>query len=342
MSNSRISQHSVLDLARLECSGFVKAARAEGRTQRLSGWADGIEVLRVGPIIYLPEFGISIVDGSCPEECIGYPAHLDMRLGIDRTNLDSPPKRIFELESSQWRDEEVAILGNPFSHVFGHWIEELFKVIILESVGFSGRYVLPSWYSSNYIESLELLNIQNDRICKTDRPTTFRNGILTTNLILPKIDKYPGVAVRLRELLFDAIGETTGGPERLWAVRGSSANGRKLINEEEIEDRARHYGFEIVDYATLSFRDQIALDRGAKVLAGPHGSALLHSAFLPDRSTLMELHSPNYVNTSIIFCCIFRHRYFQLVGFHTPGYPYAYGQDINIDMRHLDLAMSSL
>ena len=198
MNRSGRLPSGVIDLNQVECRKFFDVAGGATPTYKLSGWADGIAIARVGSITYLPEYGVPIVDGFCPEESIGYAAHLDLRLGANRSNFDSLSQRIVEPDSIELRDEEAAILGNPFSHVFGHWLEELFRVVILESVGFSGSYVLPSWYSPNYTESLEVLRIPHDRILKIDRPTTFRNGILTSNPILLTINQFPKVAVRLR------------------------------------------------------------------------------------------------------------------------------------------------
>ena len=45
-----------------------------------------------------------------------------------------------------------------------------------------------------------------------------------------------------------------------------------------------------VDFSTLSFEDQIAVDVTSDVLIGPHGAGLMHNIFMPDRATLIELH----------------------------------------------------
>ena len=44
-----------------------------------------------------------------------------------------------------------------------------------------------------------------------------------------------------------------------------------------------------VDFSTLSFEDQIAIDATSDVLIGPHGAGLMHNIFMPDRAALIEL-----------------------------------------------------
>ena len=44
-----------------------------------------------------------------------------------------------------------------------------------------------------------------------------------------------------------------------------------------------------VDFSTLSFEDQIAVDVTSDVLIGPHGAGLMHNIFMPDRAALVEL-----------------------------------------------------
>ena len=43
-------------------------------------------------------------------------------------------------------EEATCILGKHLFHVFGHWIEELLKVVVLEAFGFDGYYVFASGF----------------------------------------------------------------------------------------------------------------------------------------------------------------------------------------------------
>jgi len=47
--------------------------------------------------------------------------------------------------------------------------------------------------------------------------------------------------------------------------------------------------FRDVDFSTLSFKEQIAVDVTTDVMIGPHGAGLMHNVFMPDRAGLIEL-----------------------------------------------------
>ena len=44
-----------------------------------------------------------------------------------------------------------------------------------------------------------------------------------------------------------------------------------------------------VDFSTLSFEEQIAMDVTTDIMIGPHGAGLMHNIFMPDRAALIEL-----------------------------------------------------
>ena len=74
--------------------------------------------------------------------------------------------------------------------------------------------------------------------------------------------------------------------------------GRVFADEEALEAVIRrqsaHLGhFEVLDLATLSFRDQLEKLRSTNVLIGAHGAGLMHVIFLADEAVLVEIH-PSY------------------------------------------------
>ena len=81
-------------------------------------------------------------------------------------------------------------------------------------------------------------------------------------------------------------------PERVYFSRAAIPR-RPLRNEPEIEALFAEHGFEIVRPETHPFETQVALARGAKLIAGPAGSAMHLAALAPPSTRLLILCSPN-------------------------------------------------
>lgn len=64
---------------------------------------------------------------------------------------------------------------------------------------------------------------------------------------------------------------------------------RKLMNEMEIEEIFKKYGFQSLDPAKISFREQINLFSSARIIAGPSGAGLVNMIFASDAANLLIL-----------------------------------------------------
>ena len=92
-------------------------------------------------------------------------------------------------ENTKTIDDSVCIISNIFAHNFFHFIEELYKVIILERLGFDGKYVLSTMPSRlaeclpNFtLEFLTMLGVKSERILYCNQPTIFRKAWFTTHI----------------------------------------------------------------------------------------------------------------------------------------------------------------
>jgi len=205
-----------LDLGRLRCAKIAETSRDGAAVGKLAGWAAGVEVFKVRDVLYAPEFGLPVCDdGFVPEEAINYGSHLDVRLGraVDdgQSRADGPLLPLANLDRSH---HEVCILGNIYSKNFGHWMEELLKVVLLEEFGFDGHYVFPTWYPRFAHEALALLGIEPDRILLVDRPVVYKAGFFTTTISHFRAHRFPAVIRRLRDHLYEAAGTGLGPSKR--------------------------------------------------------------------------------------------------------------------------------
>ena len=126
---------------------------------------------------------------------------------------------------------------------------------------------------------------------------------------------------------------------------------RRILNEDELlPTLIGHYGFLVVDLEEMSFADQILTFARASTIIGPHGAGLANLAFASPHSKVLEIFSPNYVNTCFwIITQILGQRYGYVVG-EGPRPPKGTDpglgrQDITVDVtsvfRTLDLLLSS-
>lgn len=336
-----------LNLNGLRCTSVLRSARHQHpsavSSERLSD-GEMIECTASSDVLYIPELGIQILaDGSLPIEGIIEPWNLDHEKRSSFHGLFKRYKRTF---TAGRYDEPVCVLANLYSRNFTHFIEELFKVIILERLGFEGKY-LTSGLPRFTDEFLALLGIDGSRIERSiSEPTVLREAYYPTNVHIGNISSYPSVLLELRRTLFGSIGSVSSPvSSRIWMERDSASEAqvRDLVNREEIEPLLKEYGFDRVDLADLPLREQLAISRDATVIAGIHGSAFAHTMFIRPRSTVIECFSPLYLNgSSYEICQVLDHDYRMIASRNASHEPYPYGTRVHVDPAQLQLALRGL
>ena len=180
-------------------------------------------------------------------------------------------------------DDVVCILSNAFSHVFYHWMIELYKVVILERFGFTGPYIKQdAWFS---VEWLRLLGISEERIIvDVIVPTRFTKAMFTTAISHLDVSLYSNVFFALRDMLLINSPNRSCFGSRLWLDRGRlCTENREIVNSNEVFDCIRSYGFQVVDMGDLPAAAQVEAARASNVIAGPHGSGA-YSQYVPERT----------------------------------------------------------
>jgi capsular polysaccharide biosynthesis protein len=227
-------------------------------------------------------------------------------------------------------------------------MEEMYKVTVLERMGFQGYYVLHS-LPEYPVGWLDLFGVAPDRIIRQlAGPTIFRSALFTTGFAHEDVSTFPGVFSELRDTILAAVPSDDARPasgRRLWLERGANTFGgaRDVVNAEEVRQCCDRYGFTAIDLGSLPARDQVAAVRDADVLAGPHGAALVHAMWLREHATVVECFSPKHNNPSIFeICRLLRHRYFQLVHYDMPFRPYNHGDNVLVDLSHLNLTFEEI
>ena len=80
---------------------------------------------------------------------------------------------------------------------------------------------------------------------------------------------------------------------RVYISRGDGA-GRRVVNERALLKALRPLGFEAVQLAGRSVREQAALFADASLIVGPHGAGLTNAVFAPPGAGMLELFPRSY------------------------------------------------
>jgi len=176
---------------------------------------------------------------------------------------------------------------------FFHWMmDSLPKVVIAEVCGFTGNYLIPSPLAAPWAaESLEILGISLDRVVHhTDAdirarrlfiPTYFSGYNAHHNAPFMKIYR-EAIRQKLQVLPHHV-------QERVLIARKPGTKVRRIVNQEEVIQTTKAFGFKPLYFEDLSLRDQLQQALSADAILGAHGAGLCHSLFMNERSTIIEL-----------------------------------------------------
>lgn len=207
--------------------------------------------------------------------------------------------------------EEALSLFSSCADNFWHWItEQLPRLYYAQKAGFNGVYIV-SKAGSFVMETLELLGVSKDRIKVASGIPRYRVRKL---LVPPKCEASSFLKdYDLYRFLDEKIAAPFRGQEpskKLFIVR---RNSRIVRNEEALQNLVQRYGFTTVCFDGLTLKDQLRLTVNAESIIGPHGAAFTHTLFMPNKSLVVELFSPNYVNPILSpINMLKRHRYYMV------------------------------
>lgn len=188
---------------------------------------------------------------------------------------------------------DAVVLTSRCHNNFWHWMmDSLPKVLIAESSGFGGEYVIPPpdvapWAS----ESLSLVGIPESRLVRlSGRPLAIERLYLPTYFCGYNAHVNRSFARGYRSWLLERLSRESGRQgRRILVGRPDSAIARRVVNQAELATTLKSDGFEHIYFERYSLREQVAIASEASVLVGGHGSGLLHLFFMPEDSLILEL-----------------------------------------------------
>jgi hypothetical protein len=188
---------------------------------------------------------------------------------------------------------------------FWHWVmESLIRVVTAQEAGFSGSCIIPAAAEKQTFvaDSLDMLGVSRDRILLYDGHPWHVECLMVPEPIKATHDlrHLPGLMDILRSKLMAACPRQTLPPRRIYIAREDQILERRVVNETELVDLIKSYGFERIVMEHLSLPEQICLMSNADALVTPHGSGMVHSLFMKPGSLVIELFSNQYVNPCML------------------------------------------
>ncbi len=194
----------------------------------------------------------------------------------------------------------VAVLSGLSGHIYFHWmVDVLPRIELLRRSGINlnqiDKFLVNSTHLSFQQKTLKQLGIPSDKILASDQ---FPH-IQANQLIVPSFPGYLGwlepwgIQFLRHTFLTSAIQAKSGYPERIYISR-NSAKHRRVLNETEVMETLKTFGFVSLQLESISLTEQVALFYHAKVIIAPHGSGLTNIVFCQPSAQIAEFVSPHY------------------------------------------------
>ena len=223
---------------------------------------------------------------------------------------------------------------------FWHWVMEfLVKVIMAESCGFTGYYILPRGLSFAPA-SLEILGVAPHRMVYPDGKAWWVERLYAPGLVKGyELEYYPWFMEQLREKFLKAAIHPSSPHEHVYISRNTQGRGRTVVNEDQLARLLDDYGFKRVVMEELSLKEQVGIVARARCLIGPHGAGMTHCLFMPPGSLVLELFAPTFINPCMLPVVDYlKHRYF-MVPSNVNEKPYPHGQNIEASIHTIDVTL---
>jgi hypothetical protein len=180
----------------------------------------------------------------------------------------------------------LLLIHNHWSAGYHHWLTEcLPKLRFLDS----RRYLVlvPADHPAFCEESLAYFRVAG--IVRIPRAYGVSATQVTTvgNPISGRFN--PSHMRWLRAKILAACGDSGRSPERIYISRRQERL-RRVVNEAEVSDLLRRYGFAIVEPDKLTFQQQAALFSRCRCLISIHGAGLTNCIFMPEGARVLELY----------------------------------------------------
>ena len=152
--------------------------------------------------------------------------------------------------------------------------------------------------AGRYVELFEHLGVQKHQLIMQENV-----WLRVEHLIFPSLHTFGHLHTPSRVLdmfrreALDALGPSEIPPKRLFLSRADTPR-RCIINEQEVFEKLKPYGFELVTPGDYTILEQIRLQQNAEWIVGSHGMGFATSLFSERPRGIVEAFSPNHLRNN--------------------------------------------
>lgn len=191
-------------------------------------------------------------------------------------------------------EEPCFLVGGDtnYYHNLINWIPRLF---LYEALNLNCKIVVNSSFSKRQLEVISsIFPYIKDKIVKVNKNIKFKCLYIPNFFLNPIHSPY---AIRnLRMRLFTLYREEIVQPlfPTKFIISRSDASTRKIVNEQELFESLKDFGFSLISLDKLTFIEQINLFYHAEMVISPHGASLTNLLWCNHRPRVVEIINEHY------------------------------------------------
>lgn len=190
-------------------------------------------------------------------------------------------------------ERKYLLTFNEWGHAHYHWFCDTLPRI------YSAKEFLKDYYlllpgNSPYIkeiglQTLELLGLYPKGIEFIE----YKEIIRAKQLSIVTHACMPGYSndLILRQIagsIFERLGQQMGRPFRKLYISREGATFRKVLNEGQVQEVVKHFGYEVIRFEDMTLREQMELMASARAVVSIHGAGLTNILFMQAGSNVLE------------------------------------------------------
>jgi hypothetical protein len=197
-------------------------------------------------------------------------------------------------------DYPALVVVDQWSSGYFHWLADaLTRLYMVRDRLNDTHLLLPDHYKRlEFVQSsLKPFNVRKVEYIDA-RETLLCKKLLLPMQTAPSGHYNEGFITGVRDLMVDFYGHSRDRrPKDRVYISRSNALKRNIVNEEEVIDVLKHFGFQILHSEHLSFAQQVKLLSGADYLVSNHGAGLANMLFMYAGGNVLELrHNADRIN----------------------------------------------
>ena len=273
-----------------KCSYYIRAVMASKNP------GDYLAIIKDGRIIKDTGSNMAVVssDGYLISE-----ASFQWNRGLLGSDQNAFLKQKGFTKPKRYQGKVFSLLaGGGATSYYYHWmVDSLPKLFLLKEAGLFDEidhFLVPNYAFDFQRETLEYLGIKSDRIINGFH----EHHIQADYLIVSSNTRVDGHHPKwVCDGLYDTFvgSKPPAGSDRLIYISRADAKQRKVLNEPDLIEMLKRYGFEIHTMSNLSMADKVQLLHSARVIVGPHGSGTVNVVLCRPGTTVLDLIPDNCV-----------------------------------------------